>query len=158
MLHEYQPTSTDLLDDVPVLERASTGKRLANYLIDVVVFYVLTFVFAFALISSSPSSADYFDDDSTGLDLGSRIMALVIYALYMSIIEALLKGKSLGKLITKTRAVNLDGSPINAKTAFARGFSRAVPFCVFSVFGKPCNPWQDRWTDTMVIDERSQAG
>ncbi|HEX9513187.1 MAG TPA: hypothetical protein VF939_22005 [Puia sp.] len=29
-----------------------------------------------------------------------------------------------------------------------------VPFEVFSALGSPCHPWHDRWTDTLVIDER----
>ena len=75
----------------------------------------------------------------------------------MSIVETLLKGKSIGKFITGTRAVNFDGSRISSGTAFTRGFSRAVPFCAFSAFGTPCNPWQDRWSDTMVIDEKKSS-
>jgi uncharacterized RDD family membrane protein YckC len=66
----------------------------------------------------------------------------------------MLKGKSFGKFITKTRAVNLDGINISLGTAFGRGFTRIVPFCALSAFGKPCNPWQDRWTNTIVIDEK----
>jgi len=72
----------------------------------------------------------------------------------MSFVEAVFRGKSLGKLITGTQAVNLDGSSISMATAFGRGFSRAVPFCAFSAFGNPSDPWQDRWTDTMVIDQK----
>jgi uncharacterized RDD family membrane protein YckC len=72
----------------------------------------------------------------------------------MSIVEAIFKGRSIGKFITRTKAVNLDGSQLTTTAAFARGFSRAVPFCVFSALGNPCNPWQDRWTNTMVVDKQ----
>ena len=97
----------------------------------------------------------YSISDTGGFALLDRLISLVLYALYMGTIEAVFKGKSLGKLITGTRAVNLDGSHISAGTAFTRGFSRAVPFCAFSAFGTPCNPWQDRWTNTMVVDEKA---
>ena len=98
----------------------------------------------------------FFDsmDDSPGFGLADRIVSIFLYGVYMGIVEGLFKGKSLGKLITKTRAVNYDGSKISWSKAFGRGFSKAVPFCVFSALGSPCNPWQDRWTSTMVIDEK----
>jgi uncharacterized RDD family membrane protein YckC len=82
------------------------------------------------------------------------LISLIFYALYMGLVEGVFKGKSLGKLITGTKAVNMDGSKISFATAFARGCSRAVPFCVFSAFGTPCYPWQDKWTNTLVIDEK----
>ena len=56
----------------------------------------------------------------------------------MSATEAILNRKSLGKLVTQTRAVILDGSQISASTAISRGFSRAVPFCALSALGTPC--------------------
>ncbi len=138
------------------LVRAGAGQRFANYIIDVIIFYVLALGVAVVIGLLSPDTlTTYAEDDS--FDISGRLLSLVFYGLYMGIVEAIFKGKSLGKLITGTRAVMLDGSPINASKAFARGFSRAVPFCVFSALGTPCNPWQDKWTDTMVIDEKNSA-
>jgi len=148
--------TTDLLIVENYLVRATTGKRLLNYIVDVIVFYVLAVAVGLLLFVISPALAEEFEQSSnaTGFGLLDRLISLVFYAIYMSIMEALFEGKSLGKLITGTRAVNLDGSPISTSTAFTRGFARAVPFCVFSAFGSPCNPWQDKWTNTMVIDEK----
>ena len=150
----------DQNEDLLVMEesyvRASTGKRFANYLIDLVIFYILIFFFGIIIALVSPSFLEGIGNDSPGNNLFEQLIFLVIYAVYMSIVEALFKGKSIGKLITKTRAINLDGTRISTSTAFARGFSRAVPFCVFSAFGTPSNPWQDRWTNTMVINESNQ--
>lgn len=148
-----QPTE-DLLTDEFYYERASTGKRFANYIIDLIVFYVFIIAFAFGLAMISPGMFEWLADDSSGANILDRILSLVLYGLFMSLVEAALKGKSVGKYITKTRAVNLDGTPITAGTAFARGFSRAVPFCAFSAFGDVCNPWQDRWTNTMVVNDK----
>ncbi len=134
-------------------ERSSAGKRLANYLIDLVLFYILLFLLGFILAMVSPTFAGIVTNDRSDFGLLDRLITLLLYAVYMSAVEALFHGKSLGKLITKTKAVNMDGSQITTAKAFERGFSRAVPFCVFSAFGNPSNPWQDRWTDTMVINE-----
>ena len=149
-----QTTTTDYLSLETELVRASTGQRFGNYLIDLVLFYVLFFAFGMVLVVISPSTLENIDTESTGFNLVDRLLTLLIYALYMGLVEGLFKGKSLGKLITGTRVVNMDGTKISFATAFARGCSRAVPFCAFSALGTPCNPWQDKWTNTMVIDEK----
>ena len=144
----------DLLSEEELYVRASTGKRLANYLIDLFIFYLLIFTVAIVAGLIFPGTAGHLNEDNTGGALGDKIITIILYGLYMSIVEAIFKGRSIGKFITRTKAVNLDGSPITTATAFRRGFSRAVPFCVFSAFGNPCNPWQDRWTNTMVVDKQ----
>jgi uncharacterized RDD family membrane protein YckC len=136
-------------------ERSSTGKRLANYFIDLVFFYVLLFLLGFLLALLSPTFRGLLISEGSDFGLLDRFITLLLYAVYMSVVEALFHGKSLGKLITKTKAVNLDGTQISTSTAFERGFSRAVPFCIFSALGSPCDPWQDRWTKTMVVNEKN---
>jgi len=155
MQSHYEQPVTDILVPEEYQSRASTGKRFANYIIDLVLFYVIFFVIGIILALSSPAIAESLESAETpGFRLVDRLLTLVLYGLYMSVIEAVFKGKSLGKIITGTRAVNLDGSRISTVTAFARGFSRAVPFCAFSAFGTPSNPWQDKWTNTMVVEEK----
>ena len=147
--------STELfLDDYA---RTSTGKRFANYIIDVIVFYIIVFLVSFVIAITYPPFVDFIEDDHDTFPLADRIISLLLYALYMSFTETIFKGKSLVKLITKTRAVNYDGTQISTATAFGRGFSRAVPFAVFSALGTPCNPWHDRWNNTMVVDESTLA-
>lgn len=135
----------DLLTDLTIdLQYASTGKRFINYLVDLICFYVIAIVVFAILIEQGILDAGM----NTILD---RLITLICYGIFMGIIEAVFKGKSLGKLMTRTRAVNEDGSPISVKTAFLRGLSRAVPFNALSAFGG--HPWHDRWTKTYVIDE-----
>lgn len=133
--------------------QASGGKRLGNYIIDLVIFYVLVFVFAFVLALVNPATVETITED-TGFNLLENLLWLLMYGLYMFVIEFLFKGKSLGKLITGTRAVNEDGTNISAKTALLRGLCRAVPFNAFSALGSPSYPWHDKWTNTYVIDEK----
>src|SRR5215471_2548908 len=128
MMTEQTTPTSDVLASENYLARASTGKRFANYIIDLVLFYLLIFLFGFFIALLSPATIDSIVDDAR-FDLADRLLALFLYGLYMSIVEAVFKGNSLGKIITGTKAVNLDGSTISAKTAFGRGFSKAVPFC-----------------------------
>ena len=153
-MQSEQTATNDLLTFETELVRATTGQRFANYLIDILVFYGLFFALGITLALLSPSTVENMDSGYSDYGFLDRIISLALYGAYMGIVESIFKGKSLGKLITGTRAVNFDGSKISVSTAFARGFSRAVPFCAFSAFGDPCNPWQDRWTSTMVIDEK----
>ncbi len=134
--------------------QASGGKRFANYIIDLIIFYVLLFLAGIVIALINPVTINSINEDDTGFNLLDRLLTLVLYGLYMFIIEAVFKGKSLGKLITGTRAVNEDGSNISAGTALLRGLSRAVPFNALSALGSPAYPWHDKWTKTYVIDEK----
>lgn len=135
-------------------KRANQGIRFANYLIDLVVFYLIYFLIGVIYYIANPDLINSVELESDSNEWSTRLLTMLFYSLYMGSMEAAFKGKTLGKLITGTRAVNEDGSTLQTGKAFARGFIRAVPFCAFSALGDPCNPWQDRWTDTMVIKER----
>jgi len=136
------------------LVQASSGKRFANYIIDFVVFYALAFLTGIVIALLNPGVLDSFNDEDPGFNLLDRLITLVLYGLYMFAIEAIFKGKSLGKLITGTRAVNKDGTNVSPKAALLRGLSRAVPFNALSALGNPAYPWHDKWTKTYVIDEK----
>lgn len=145
--------NVDLLADIETrLVQASAGKRFLNYIIDLVVFYVIIFVLGFVFAIIAPSTIELFEANDIWTQLLSRLIALLMYGIIMGFLEALFKGRTLGKLITGTKVVNADGSTISASTAFQRGLSRAVPFEVFSALGSPSYPWHDEWTKTYVID------
>ncbi|MDO9375507.1 MAG: RDD family protein [Bacteroidota bacterium] len=152
---QHLPQGEDLLlhFDTPQYIAASSGKRLANYLVDLVLFYLLLVIVLLLIELANPDFiVNYLNTpDSTILE---RILILVFYGLYMFSIEAIFKGKSPGKFITGTRAVSLDGEQLTFSQALQRGFSRAVPFNEFSALGRPTRPWHDKWSKTMVIDEK----
>jgi hypothetical protein len=132
-------------------KHASHDKRMINYLIDFIFIYILiSIIFAFI-------APDLLEPDAQGEIQTKRIFRLALYAVILGVIEVSFNGKSLGKLITKTRAVQLDGEKISIKTAILRGLIRAIPFVGFSAFGKECNPWHDKWTKSIVIDESKKS-
>lgn len=141
-MYPINQPQADLLDGLDVqLVQASAGLRFANLLIDIVSFYAVMIVFGvfyqpFLEVIIAPFAAS------------------ILLGLYMSFVELIFKGKTLGKLITGTRAVQEDGTPITAGQAFGRGFSRLVPFEAFSALGNPAHPWHDRWSHTYVINVR----
>lgn len=145
----------DLLTDEALhnLVLASNQKRLTNYLIDAACFFVVMILILIGIIFVQP---DLFDQLTADTFL-SRIIFIFLYSTFIGIVEGLGKGKTLGKIITRTRAVNIDGTSISFNTAFFRGMCRAVPFNAFSGLGMPCKPWHDRWTNTLVIDEQASS-
>lgn len=156
MEHPQMQQQHLLIDLEDTYIRASHGKRFGNYIIDILAFYGFMIMAGVFLALVSPQTIDQLDtfSDNSLLD---RFISLILYALFIFAQEAIFKGRSIGKFITGTRAVNLDGKRISTETAMLRALSRAVPFCAFSAFGTPCNPWQDKWTDTMVIDVKAST-
>lgn len=129
--------------------RAGSSLRLANYVIDMIFFYLLMFTMGIIIGIFKPEVLDIIDNG-----LMARLISLIFYGVIMSFIEAMFNGKSIGKLITGTKAINLDGSDISFGKAFSRNMIRAIPFNALSAFGTPCNPWHDKWSDTMVVEDK----
>lgn len=143
-------TQESIFTDEATLETAGHWRRLANYIIDMLSFYLVLIVIMTPVTIAYPDMLNF--AASPGGNYLDRLLTMLVYGIYMGAVEAVFKGKSLGKIITGTRAVNEDGTEISAKTAFLRGLSRAVPFSAFSALGGWCHPWHDRWTATYVID------
>jgi uncharacterized RDD family membrane protein YckC len=148
--------STNLLQDFnePTYEFASIGQRLVNVVIDVIAFYVLMFIVGVM----GGLAAVAFQSDSPGLMQPGAVQLLfllayvVIILLYYTLLEGA-KGKTLGKLITKTKAVQIDGAPLGYKKAFFRSLCRFVPLEFISIFFSRMM-WHDQWTYTMVIKDK----
>lgn len=149
-----ESTQTDFLTEEINLEQAATGKRFANYLIDLASFYAVLFIIGIMIGLLSPGFIEVLDSIP---DLLDRLLSIIMYGLYMALVEAIFKGRTLGKLITGTRALNEDGSPISFSTGFLRGLIHAIPFCAFSALGSPCYPWHDQWTRTYVVDVKQSV-
>lgn len=132
----------DLLIDIETevnLVSVSLGTRFADYIIDVVIFYILFVVILLtlkSLISDPDSSFTY-------------IISYIFLVTYYTLMEGITNGRSVGKLITGSKAVKEDGTPITWSDALLRSLTRIVPFEPFSAFGG--RPWHDRWTHTIVV-------
>jgi hypothetical protein len=87
----------DILMDVePQLVQAGSGKRLANYFIDLILFYILFFIAGMIMAIVSPESLenDALFSDNVLLD---RLFTLFLFGLYMSVVEGIFRGRTLGK-------------------------------------------------------------
>ncbi|WP_143307765.1 RDD family protein [Chitinophaga vietnamensis] len=136
---EHHPEiKTDLLDDLheePVLEHATKGQRFANYLID---YFLIVILCACMMIFMG----EFWEKNS--------ILTTIIIAFpYYFIMEVATRGRTLGKFITRTRAVNENGEDMSLGQVLGRTLSRLVPFDNFSGLGTA--PWHDKWSGTIVI-------
>jgi uncharacterized RDD family membrane protein YckC len=138
---------------------ATTGQRFLNFLIDNLLMrfalsYFTATIVGFFLGSLFPefTSSLINGGNQLGLLLLAYIIAIFNYLVYYTFCEKVFNGYTLGKLITGTKALREDGTPLTFKDSFMRSLVRLVPFEPFSGFGG--YPWHDGWTKTKVIKSR----
>jgi len=151
----------DILDDLPyetseerTYELASQGKRFANYLIDSIgylFFSALIGVFL-GLASASTGNEDIFEEtDSIESAIFEWVLGIFIITFYYFLQEHFLKGKTLGKFFTKTRAVTVTNERMDFGTTLKRTLCRLIPFEAFSFLSDKPRGWHDSISDTKVI-------
>ncbi|MGM5630256.1 RDD family protein [Apibacter raozihei] len=133
---------------------APKSLRFINYFIDYVVFILIYFI----LLIGPFYFSEYTVMDiikivnEPGIKLMTRLINMLLYALFMWAVEALLKGKSFGKFITGTKVVTEYGETPTLQNYLSRSFSRIVPFEFLSFFGR--TGWHDKWSNTRVVKEK----
>ncbi len=136
---------------------AGTGQRFLNYLIDNIFMQfglsLLTGILVGLVFQEIAPDllVRMVTQGTTEYYLFVFIVGYLNYILYYTLCEKLFDGRTLGKLLTGTKAVRLDGSPLTFRNALLRSLTRIVPFEFLSGFG---TPWHDSWTDTTVIKTR----
>lgn len=131
----------DILDNrnAEKLVIAESNKRLMNYLIDQVSACIYTLIFVLFIY-----------------DPGSLIVAyLLIGCSYYFFMEHFNDGKTMGKIVTKTKAVTIDGDKMPIKTIFIRTISRFIPFDNVSYLLLNTTGWHDMISKTIVIEDRN---
>jgi len=134
---------------------ATRGQRFANFVVDAIVKFVirLAFVFGLALINDG-----YYGGSILSLLVPKTggLYLLVGYGLsivYYFLFEAITQ-RTIGKYITNTIVINIDGDKPDLGTIFKRTLCRIIPFEPFSFFRDDARGWHDTITDTIVVDVR----
>ena len=150
------PANENLLDDVDMdtrLVQARTGKRLINWLVDRLILYLLWHFLLSGLTGMAISFLGIYVESRATFNIAFLVFVALFNLSFLAAFESLSGGNTIAKFLTRTRAVNEDGTRISTKTAFLRSLCRYVPFEAFSALGTPSYPWHDRWTHTYVIEE-----
>lgn len=128
---------------------ASSGQRIANYIMDVIIQYVIYFVLIMiiAIIAGAlgATSVPYWISGFSG-----TVLFLVFMMSYYTLTESYLS-RSFAKYITKTMVVMEDGSKPDGQTIFRRSLCRLIPFEIFSFLGSYGRGWHDTISDTYVV-------
>ena len=74
----------------------------------------------------------------------TTIFVIVAYITYYTLLEGLMHGRTIGKLVTRTRAVTDEGHPVSIKQAFYRSGCRVLAARSFRCV-------HDQWTNTRVV-------
>lgn len=126
---------------------ATRGRRMTTWILDVVFIYLVAF---FGGIQLAMLGLQELVQGVPDIILG-YIIALLFY-----IPQELSGGQTLGKMITKTKAVSEDGQPMSFGQVVGRSFCRLIPFDAFSYLGGDGQPrgWHDRFSKTVVVSVR----
>lgn len=140
------------------LHRASKGARFVNSLLDGIFLQIAYYaiVFIFGVFSLLTTNGETIDSEAIENDAAINFYFLLVYFLlhfgYFILMEYYL-GKTLGKYITGTSVISIDGNRPTIGQIVGRTFSRLVPFEALSFLGE--NGWHDSWSDTRVINTKN---
>ena len=146
--------------DLEEVELASFAQRLANFLLDVVFLsVVLSLVEAGLNLLGYGNTFKESDSTSFSAMFDNRALLMertvVMFAYYF--IQEWVTGRTLGKLITKTQAINDDGRDLTFLRALGRTVCRFIPleFLSFLIRNEHgVKGWHDKIPRTLVITLR----
>jgi uncharacterized RDD family membrane protein YckC len=135
------------------LQSAGNWKRLANYIVELIFMYIISAsaLYVFGLVLKTDDMTNYLGDNRLVSLLLTYVVRVVWYVTYYSMIEYFTGGRSIGKYMTGTKVITLDGDKPDFKTCLIRSLCRYIPFEVFSFFGSTDAGWHDSMSKTRVV-------
>jgi uncharacterized RDD family membrane protein YckC len=137
-METQQDLLTDLEHKMIWYQDATTLRRALNFIIDITLIYIL--VVAMETILLPELSGNY---------IGHRILTYTLLFVYYSLLETATNGRNIGKMVTGTKAIRVDGSEFSGRDAVLRSLCRLVPFDALSALFR--YTWHDKWTKTRVV-------
>jgi uncharacterized RDD family membrane protein YckC len=131
---------------------ASHGQRLLNFIIDLIIQYIIWVSVGETILILSNVTNNYnlsYTLESLSL-MEKSVSALTIWILYYGLTD-LYFSRSLAKYFTKTVVVMKDGSKPGRTTIFKRTLSRLIPLDSFSFLGATPRGWHDLISETYVV-------
>ena len=121
----------------------SSGVRFINFLIDFILWYIIAYIISLIMFVS----------DNILIGIIGYLFLLSSYIGYYSIMEIKYQ-KTVGKFITKTKVVKINGDKPENRDILIRTFCRLIPFDRLSfIFSK--KGFHDSLSDTIVINDKA---
>lgn len=131
--------------------KASSGIRLANNFLDLIVLYIINYLLStVSNLLYEATSIEFFYFYSNGNLLWQILIGNFNYCLYYFLMENYLDGRTVAKYITGTKVISTDSTKPTTQQIIYRSLSRIVPFDGLSFLG--VNGWHDSWSETRVIN------
>lgn len=133
---------------------ATKEKRFLNFIIDFIIKMVIGIAIG-VLIGIISALTDSYGLYNLFIESESRLMdyvfGIIITLIYYNIFETA-TSRSIGKYITKTKVVMVDGSKPKFDDILIRTLCRLIPFNAFSFLGDLGKGWHDTLSKTYVVD------
>lgn len=135
---------------------ASHGQRILNYIIDIIIQYIIIFILAsiIGIIASVLGATSILNWFQTVTDLEGTFIFIIIMLFYNVFFESLFS-RTIAKYITQTKVVLEDGSKPGWQTILKRSLCRLIPFDVISFLGHGARGWHDSLSDTYVVKKKT---
>ena len=129
---------------------ANKGTRFVNYLIDRMVIFGIYVVFATILFARE----NLYQEDNS-FYLGILVISYYFSTFFYYGITEAVWGKSVGKMLTKTKIVTTSGKRPELISILGRSLCRYIPLEPFSVlFSDLPQGWHDSIPRILVVDDR----
>ena len=132
---------------------ATKNMRFVNYLIDLIPQYAVMFSLSYLFFYYGEFTGDYALNNywAEMSKIEDYLYSYTLMFIYYFMMEAL-TGKTLGKYVTKTRVVTVNGEKPTNLSIVKRSLSRMIPFDALSFLGTNGDGWHDAIANTYVVD------
>jgi uncharacterized RDD family membrane protein YckC len=131
----------------------SRRKRFFNYLIDIMFYYMIMISIGIVWGGVMLIAGGTYDESASDSFIWNIVGIGGLLAYYITF-ESIF-GKTIGKMVTNTKVVMMDGTKPSFQKIVFRSFARIIPFEAFSLLSPNPRGWHDTLSDTIVIDDIS---
>ena len=126
-------------------EDATKTARFANYVIDCIGVLAFSFIMGVSLT--------FIGMGKLITESNKNFVGFILMIFYYCLLEGIM-GRTLGKLVTGTEVITIDGKKPGFLKVLGRTLCRIIPFEPFSFFGAGAGGWHDTITGTRVVKSK----
>lgn len=124
--------------------------RGANFIIDTTIVLIILFLL-YQLVDSNWKNLSIQLQNTDNPSLTLQLIYAFTNLMYFTLTEALMNGQTIGKLLTNTQAIRVDGEAFTIREAFLRSLCRQLQVeVIFAAIGFIIH---DKWTSTVVVEK-----